>query len=746
MKTAWWRQHWSELVVGAAVLANVVMLAGNVLSATPPINDDVLHLTVAEDSARALGHSLAFALDPWIPEFMMGYPVLHAYPPLPTFVLVFLHWVLAGSVSVATLYRWTKLLLLAGFPVPVFIGFRKLGLTPRAAALAGVSASLLSAPNLYGLDWSSYTASGYGLYAQLWGAFFLPLALGYTRELMLTGKGYGKAGAAIAATFLSHLEYGYILLASLPVIYLFSAREQWRSRAGRLLVVVGLSVVIGAFFLVPAWADRIFLNDSFWTPRYKYDSFGHQVILTWLLRGDLLDSMRLPVLTVMLGVGVVAACWKQRLTLTLFVMWLLLYFGRPSWDGLLDFLPLGKELEFHRLIGAVQLFGVGLSGVGFDTVMSAVERWLKKPGFIVSTALAVALLAPAYYQKYTFAANEAAGIRAQDAKFAEVNVALAALWQELRALEQQKPGRVYAGGSWNWGERFKIGFASMFALMPREHFETIGYMYHSMSIDGDSIPFFDSPTIRWIAQPPPQSDYQRLGIRYVIAPVGMQFPAFVLPRGQFGPFALYEVATDGDVTLADSPFALRGARAQLFTAWRSWRLSPLFSRNQVPAVFFDEGRDTPSRDFDTIRSFSEPMPQSPAPPPTGTLKVRKRVPGEEYLVDVSLERPRVVRFLMTYHPNWHAEVDGQPARMLMLMPSDIGVPVGPGTHTVRLYYSPPPMRVPLFLIGIVALLGAFGYDWRHRTIPAPAPPPEAPAATTKLGPKRRAKRGKRPKA
>jgi uncharacterized membrane protein len=208
MKATWWREHWSELVVGAAVLANVVMLATNVLSATPPANDDVLHLTVAEDTAQALGHSLGLGLDPWIPEFGMGYPVLHAYPPLPSLILAFLHWLSAGTISVATLYYAMKLLLLAGFPVPVFIGFRKLGLTPRAAALAGVSSSLLSAPSLYGLDWSSYTASGHGLYAQLWGAFFLPLALGYSRELMLTGKGFGKTSAAIAATYLSHFVYG----------------------------------------------------------------------------------------------------------------------------------------------------------------------------------------------------------------------------------------------------------------------------------------------------------------------------------------------------------------------------------------------------------------------------------------------------------------------------------------------------------------------------------------------------------
>jgi hypothetical protein len=69
---------------------------------------------------------------------------------------------------------------------------------------------------------------------------------------------------------------------------------------------------------------------------------------------------------------------------------------------------------------------------------------------------------------------------------------------------------------------------------------------------------------------------------------------------------------------------------------------------------------------------------------------------------------------MTYHLNWHAEVDGKPARMLMLLPSDIGVPVPAGTHTVRLYYSQSPLRVPLFFMGIAALLAAFGYDWRYR--------------------------------
>jgi len=393
----------------------------------------------------------------------------------------------------------------------------------------------------------------------------------------------------------------------------------------------------------------------------------------------------------------------------------LLYFGRPTWNGLLNFLPLGDVLEFHRLIGAVQLFGVGLVGVGFDTTMSAVERRWKKPGYVVSTALAVALLAPAYYERHAWAVRESDWIGANDAVFAQAKDALTALWQRLRDLEPQKPGRVYAGGWWNWGVRFQVGKPIMADLLPREHFETIGASGHNMSLDSDPMALFDSPSAPQFDRPPPLADYQRLGIRYVIAPIGMAFPAFVVPQGRFGPIALYEVTTDGDVTLVDSPFDLRIARVQLFPAWQAWRSSPLFLRNEIPVVFLDKRRDAPPRDYGIVRSFSEPMPRLPELPSTGALNVRKRVPGEEFLVDVRLARPRVVRFSMTYHPNWHAEVDGKPARMLMLLPSDIGVPVYAGRHTVRLYYSPSPLRVPLFFIGIVALLAAFGYDTYWRT-------------------------------
>ena len=36
-------------------------------------------------------------------------------------------------------------------------------------------------------------------------------------------------------------------------------------------------------------------------------------------------------------------------------VWLVLFFGRHTWGGLTDFLPMHERLHFHRFIGGVHL-------------------------------------------------------------------------------------------------------------------------------------------------------------------------------------------------------------------------------------------------------------------------------------------------------------------------------------------------------------------------------------------------------
>ena len=88
----------------------------------------------------------------------------------------------------------------------------------------------------------------------------------------------------------------------------------------------------------------------------------------WLFTGDLLDHGRLPVLSLLLAAGATCAIVTRArlalLALGLFGLWLVLYFGRPTLGPLIDLLPLDDGLFLHRLLGGVDIFGVGAGKYG----------------------------------------------------------------------------------------------------------------------------------------------------------------------------------------------------------------------------------------------------------------------------------------------------------------------------------------------------------------------------------------------
>src|SRR5256886_9968353 len=154
---------------------------------------------------------------------------------------------------------------------------------------------------------------------------------------------------------------GVPLLSGLP-------RANAVGRILRLGAIGALASVIGAYMWVPFFAQAGSLNVSPYLDRAKYDSFGAPTILGWLVSGDLLDHGRLPVLTALLAAGIVAAVVTRArlllLTLVLFVLWLVLYFGRPTLGPLAALLPLHEGLLFHRFFGGVGLFAILLIGAG----------------------------------------------------------------------------------------------------------------------------------------------------------------------------------------------------------------------------------------------------------------------------------------------------------------------------------------------------------------------------------------------
>src|SRR5207244_5986603 len=228
-------------------------------------------------------------------------------------------------ISLRTLIDLVRYVLLVGFPLTVFWSMRRLGFSDVAAAIGAAAGSLLAGSHRYGFEYDSYVWRGLGVYTQIFGMHLSFLALAALHRVATRGTGVMVAALVCAALALSHLIYAYMTAITAVVLVLFGlTRANALGRVLRLGAVGALAGVIAAFMGVPFFAQAGYLIVSSYLDRAQYDSFGAPTILGWLVSGDLLDHGRLPVLTALLAVGIVAALVIRTrlllLTLVLFVL------------------------------------------------------------------------------------------------------------------------------------------------------------------------------------------------------------------------------------------------------------------------------------------------------------------------------------------------------------------------------------------------------------------------------------------
>jgi len=217
-------------VLACVLLFQAWLLAPELALVPTPLNDDALHIPAALKARDLLRHDPARALDPWFSYWSMGYPLWHAYQPLPHLATGAIGLAVPDA-GFAALYGALKFALLLAFPLCVFAGARGMGLSHGEAAAAAAIAPLISTESLYGLEYGSYVWRGSGLYTQLWAMDLLPLAIGAGfRAIRESGSRLGAA-ILLGLTILSHAIYAYVAAASLAIAALVSRREGGLGRA-----------------------------------------------------------------------------------------------------------------------------------------------------------------------------------------------------------------------------------------------------------------------------------------------------------------------------------------------------------------------------------------------------------------------------------------------------------------------------------------------------------------------------------
>jgi Bacterial membrane protein YfhO len=690
-RTAVW---WPWSLVAAAVGWNLVSLRALTLGVVY-LDDSSVHeqmVRFATEQLRA-GH---LPLTSWFPFLGEGSPQFLHYQSLPA--------ILSGLAGLAVgpdvAFRWSLYLLLSLWPVSVYLSARAFGAgRPAAAASAAMAPFLVSATGV-GYEQHAYVWTGFGVWTQLWASWTLPLAWGWSWRAIRDGRGYAAAIVLTALTVALHFETGYLALSVLLVWPLVAGRPL-AARLRRAAVLLGGSLLAAAWVIVPLVEERRWaaVNEPL-QGTGLVNGYGARSVLHWLLSGQLLDSGRLPVVTVFaaLGFGLAWLAWSSsadaRALLAALAVCLLFAFGRTTFGSLVDVIPGSADLFFRRFMMGVQLAALLLAGRGaawlaarcVRLLQARVPRW--PPGVFPAAAAvaAVAVLAPAWLQLGAYDRHDGAAIaaqrRADAAEGADVDRLVA-------VIERDGGGRTYAGMPSNWGEGFTVGAVPVFKYLESRDVDEVGYTLRTASLMTDPEYLFDDRD---------PSDYRLFGVRYLILPARGRPPVPARLAMRSGPYWLWTVGSAGYVQAGQVVGEISANRADLGARSAALLRSGLAADGAYLGVRYGSGGGDGR--LPAVRRQSS----------AGAVIAERADLGDgEASATVRMRRPGVAVLSASYDPGWTATVNGRQRPIRMVSPALVAVDVPAGTDHVLFRFRAYGNYPALFaLSGLTLVLAAVG--------------------------------------
>ncbi len=694
------------------------------LTAVPYLDDSSLHQQMVRFASTRLnqGHS---PLTSWFPYLGLGSPQFLHYQSLPSMI----SGAFGTSVDPDTVFRWSIYLLLALWPLAVYWSARVFGLGRwTAAAAAAVSPLLASSPGI-GYEDMAYIWRGYGVWTQLWASWTLPLAWAFTYRALDARRSVPRsvlpAAFFIMVTVALHFETGYLAFVPLVVWPFLVPSDLWR-RVGRAVLVGGSALVASAWVIVPLLAQ------SHWAARNQVlegtgleNGYGARHFLWMLVTGRIFDSLHwFPIITIFVGVGLLVCGFRWRTfvagraLVSIFVVTLLMTFGRTTWHGLYGILPGSTDIFIRRFQMGVQLSGILIAGVGFVFVgrflVDAAVKLLpadRRPRLgrpagraLVAGICTVGLLfvlTPAWTSMDTYNSGNSTNVNLQ----ADADALQAPQIDSLLAYVQAHPhGRVYAGQPTNWGNDFTVGDVPVFKYLESKDIDEVGYTLRTASLMTDPEYYFDDTN---------PGDYPLFGIGYILTPSSgpnMEPPVPAQRVHCAGDYCLWALIDPGYIHVYDTSGVLTATRGDVGTQSETLLSSPLLTNQRDDTVAFNG---------------------SPASPPTATQASALTGPPGHVVVEhanlaqgkasavVRTNRRAAVVLSASFDPGWTATVDGHPAPTVMVAPAVVGVDVGPGVHTVTFAYVGYGDYTLLFALAVavfvVLLVGPFLWPflWRH---------------------------------
>jgi hypothetical protein len=671
------------LLVAVPTVFTAVGLLSELTIPVPSVNDDMVHYLYIQRASDALTNG-EFLFDHWLPQAETGFPVFFYYQHLPALFVVGLQRLSFGTLDLYTTFNLVRYALLVGFPLTVFVSMRMMRFSVAAAAIAAAASTLLSGDWRYGFEYESYIWRGFGMYTQLWAMHLSFLTVAATYRAIHDGKRLWLATLLLGILVLTHLLYAYMTLMAIVLMALWGLnRANFIARVVRVAIIGAFAAAISEYMWLPLLTQSAFSNVTPYLQPEKYDSYGAGPILTWLFNGDLLDHGRVPVLTVLLGAGVLAAILSRSraalLSLGLLAMWLVAYFGRPTLGVLTNLFPLHDQMLFHRFAGGVSLAAIVLIGVGGAVIWQLFKPRVSTLRLGAAVVVLLIILAPAVSERMAFYSdNTQWQQRTMDALQSDPDANAI-----VKTLQTLPPGRIYAGLASDYGKEMKIGDLPFDDLLPFYGMEFFTASTSS-SLNADYI---------WDFNIRNQGDFDLFNVRYMIAPTGMAVADFLTPIQRTARYTLYQAPTTGYAEYvaitSRQAVATQAALFSLNLAWEQTHSLPgqrLFVRYDYPA---------------TVTGFD---PASTAACPGGGQTDYEWFQADAIHLVVECPADSTLVIKTTYHPGWQVSVDGVLVADFMVSPSYIGISLPAGKHTVDAVYRAHPIKAPLVVLGAMAAL------------------------------------------
>jgi hypothetical protein len=705
--------HWHLCLPGVAILFNLWVLRAERIT-TSNFNDSSVHIAMLRWARYQIDQG-RIPLDGWYPNLGMGLPQFTHYQSLPHLIAAYISTV----VGTDTTYYWSLYLLLAFWPISVYVGSRLLGWDRWTAAAAALVAPLLVSATSYGYEHTSYMWWGLGMWTQLVGMWLLPLAWGLSWRAVSGRGSYALGALAVALTIACHFLTGYLALLMIAIWVVIKPSELF-------VRLLRCGVVGGGAALIASWVIIPLLSDSRWQLATQYnqgtfwdDSFGAPKVLGWLFTGQIYDEGRLPVVTVLVAVGIAVCAFRfrkderARALLGAWALSLLLFFGRPTLGSALKVLPGSDDLLFHRFLNGVHMAGIILAGVGASWLASLViqegRRRLPRVGVAVAAVgvagIGLLALLPAWTGVGTYDMQHAPLQLHQQLADATDGADLQVLIDQVKL---QGGGRVYAGSPGNWGAQYDIGFVPVFNVLENQDIDAIGFYLRTSSLMADDEVLFDERN---------PAQYDLFNIKYLILPADRPPAVSARLLASQGRHTLWQVATSGYLEVVDTVAPpIVANRRNIGKQTAAFVASSQLANHQYPTVAF--AGDPAAQPSLT----SAPVTPSEA----GTVESQSSRPMDgSFRGIIDANRQAVVLLKASYDPGWKLTVDGVDVKTQMIAPALVGGLVSPGRHTILFQYVRYPYYPELLVLGLITLLGlAFAPGLlRRRQILLPIAPP-----------------------